>query len=136
MTADPYRRFNFVLRIDGEVVAGFTEASGLGAEVETVAYRDGGGPVRHLPGGMRLRPVTLTRGVASDAVARWCRASVDGTVERRDVELGLLAADGSEAACWRLYGAWVSSFRAGAEAAEAGLAMESMTLAFDRVERD
>ncbi|MGR3794247.1 phage tail protein [Vannielia sp. SX4] len=136
MSADPYRRFNFVLRIGGQKVAGFTEASGLGAEVETVAYRDGGGPVRHLPGGMRLRPVTLKRGVASDAVAGWCQASVGCTIERRDVELGLLAAGGKEAACWRLYGAWVSNFRAAPEAAEAGLAVESMTLAFDRVERD
>ncbi len=139
MTADPFRSYNFRVRLGGEEVAGFAEAEGMGGEVETVAYREGGEGkgVRHLPGGMKTRPVTLKRGVArGDGLLRWFQSTSAGEVELRDVEIALKDEAGRDAVIWRLHAAWVTSFRAGALDAESGeMTLEAVTLAFDRVER-
>ena len=39
---DPYMAFNFVVEIEGLLVGGFTEVSGLDGEIEVTSYREGG----------------------------------------------------------------------------------------------
>jgi phage tail-like protein len=38
----PYRSFNFVVEVDGEIVAAFHECRGLTTDVDPVEYREGG----------------------------------------------------------------------------------------------
>ena len=62
---DPYRRFNFILEIDGIARAGFSEVGGLSAETEVVEYREGADPantVRKLPGLTKFPNITLKPG--------------------------------------------------------------------------
>jgi len=50
---DPLANYNFVVEIDGQVLAGFKEVSGLESRIEVIEYREGGEkffPVRKLPG--------------------------------------------------------------------------------------
>ena len=72
---EQYRSFNFLVELDGVVLGGFSEVSGLGTEALVVDYRDGGGksPVaRRLPQLHKVTCVTLKRGVVdSAAFAQW-----------------------------------------------------------------
>ena len=40
--SDPYQVFSFLIEIDGLVVGGFSECSGLAVETEIFEYREGG----------------------------------------------------------------------------------------------
>ena len=42
MRSDPYQGCNFVIEIEGLLVGGFSECSGLEVETELVDYREGG----------------------------------------------------------------------------------------------
>ena len=52
----PYLTFNFAVEIEGLLVGGFTEVSGLESEIEVEEYREGGvnGFVHKLPGQHQL----------------------------------------------------------------------------------
>ena len=41
-SSDPYRVFNFLIEIEGLVIGGFSECSGLQVETELFEYREGG----------------------------------------------------------------------------------------------
>lgn len=140
MAEDPHRAFNFMLLIEGVSAAGFVECSGLGADIDVIAYREGGGgAVRHLPGQARTRPMILRYGLTrSRAMWDWFETSSTGAPDRRNVSLVMLDADGAtEAMRWNLMDAWVSGWQAARLDALAGeVAIESMTVVYDRVDRD
>lgn len=141
MRPEPYRAYNFALLIEGSVSGGFVSLSGLGAEVEVIRYREGGGgqAVRHLPGLVTHAPVELRYGITQDpALWTWFRSAEAGTLLRRNISVVQYANDGlTEAHRWNLYDAWPSAFRVGAMNALANeIAIESLTLVYDRLERD
>jgi phage tail-like protein len=79
---DPYKQFNFLVEVDGVIMGGFSEASGLTAEVDAGAYRDGR-PVREvgrrLPGVRKVATITLRRGwTQSKKLVDWCQAALKG----------------------------------------------------------
>ncbi|SIN99510.1 phage tail protein [Vannielia litorea] len=124
----------FRLEAAGLAVGGFAEVSGLEAPPETLSHRSGSG-LRHMPGGLRLRPLTLSRGViGAPGFIDWIEACLRGEVSPRALDLLLFGTDRDEAARWRLGGAWVSGWQAGVRQAEA-LPVERMTLGIDKVER-
>ena len=50
---NPYGAFNFLVEADGLAVGGFSDVSGLGAEIAYADYRNGNEPtnaVRKIPG--------------------------------------------------------------------------------------
>src|SRR5688572_19687514 len=66
----PYAAFNFLVELEPgqgkEVIAGFSEVSGLNMEVTVAEYRAGNDPVnyvRKIPGVIKAGDVTLKRGV-------------------------------------------------------------------------
>ncbi len=80
--SDPYRQFNFLVEIDGVIIGGFSEASGLTAEVDAGDYRDGR-PVREvgrkIPGARKAATITLRRGrTQSKKLLDWCQAALKG----------------------------------------------------------
>lgn len=141
MAVDPYRSFHFAVEIAGVEAGRFVECSGIGADVEVIAYREGGAgqQVRHLPGQTQMQPVTLRFGLTqSRAMWDWMQAQLQGDLQRRAVSVIVFENDGqTEAMRWNLFDAWIAGWRAAKLDAGANeVAIESMTLVYDRVERD
>ena len=141
MANDPYRAYNFNLEIEGVPSAGFTQVDGLGAELDTIAYREAGAgaAVRHLPGQLRYTPMTLSYGVTLDSTLwDWFQETASGNVQRRNVSVIQLDNDGqSEGFRWNLMRAWPSTFRAAPmDGRTSEIAIDRLTLVYDRMERD
>jgi phage tail-like protein len=84
----PYVAQRFHVEIDGIVVAGFTECSGLSAETEVEEIVEGGENRFHhrLPKGTKYGPLVLKRGITdSSTLWDWHRDVVMGKVERHNV---------------------------------------------------
>jgi len=137
---DPYRSYSFKLEIDGVVEAHFTECSGLSTKIETIAYREAGDHqlVRPIPGPVDYAAVTLKYGVTkSRRLFDWMMKTAGGEVQRRDVSIVLLDSQGgSEVLRWNLLDAFPSEWKGAAlPASEKSVAIESLSLVFDRLER-
>ena len=72
----------------------FTEVSGLGVQIERIAYREAGNNADRAghPGpGRPTRPVTLRFGLTSSAeLWDWLMTAVEGRVSRRNVSIVML----------------------------------------------
>jgi phage tail-like protein len=140
MADNPYRGWNFTLLIEGTAVGGFLNASGLGASLDAIAIREAGAgqPVHRLPGPARNDPLELTRGITRGrALLDWVEATSLGTTLPRDISLVQFADDDLSEACrWTLFSAWPSQVRLGRmDAATTEVAIDALTLVYDRVER-
>jgi phage tail-like protein len=138
--SDPFRAYNFKLDIDGVTEGHFTECSGLSVKVETISYREAGSnqTVRHIPGPVDYAAVTLKYGVTkSKTLFDWMMKAAEGKVERKNVSIILMDSQGSdEVMRWNLHDAWPSEWQsANLNATDRGVAIESLTLVFDRLER-
>jgi phage tail-like protein len=110
---DPYGRFNFLVEIDGVATAGFSEVSGLAAEIEPIDYREGSDPmtVRKLPGVRKFTNVTLKRGLTANRdLWQWFKTGLEGALQRRTVRIALLDDDRTPVARWTLRAAWISKW--------------------------
>lgn len=136
---DPYRAYNFKLVIQNVVQGHFTQVEGPGIRIDRILFREGGenSAVRAIPGQVEYTPVTLRYGLTdSTELLRWLFTAVDGKVERRNVSLAMLDDAGStEVRRWNLLGAWPCDwFGAPLDALGKELAIESLSLAYDRLE--
>ncbi len=137
---DPYRAYNFKLIIQGVTEGHFTECTGLGVKVEAIKYREGGNNqvVRRIPGRVEYDDVTLRYGLTdSRDLWDWLMTAVNGEVERKNVSVAMLGPEGSEEVLrWDLINAWPSEWRgAPLDALSHEMAIESLVLVFDRLER-
>lgn len=137
---DPYRAYNFKLIIQGVTEGHFTECIGLGVKVEAIKYREGGNNqvVRRIPGRVEYDDVTLRYGLTdSRDLWDWLMTAVNGEVERKNVSVAMLGPEGSEEVLrWDLINAWPSEWRgAPLDALSHEMAIESLVLVFDRLER-
>jgi phage tail-like protein len=102
--SDPYLACNFLVEIDGLVVGGFQEVTGLQAEIEVHDYREGGlneyihrfaGPARY-PSNLILK-----HGITdADTLWLWYQDVMRGAVERRNVSIVLLDSTRQEMRRW------------------------------------
>lgn len=100
---DPYLSYKFRVEIDGLVVAGFSEVSGLQVETETEDLREGGvnDYVHKLPKGSKQSNITLKRGISESAVLwKWHQDVVNGKVKRKNGRIILLDAEDNEKWHW------------------------------------
>ena len=137
---DPFRSYNFKLDIGGVTEAHFTECSGLGVKVTSIAYREAGNNqvVRHSPGPVDYAAVTLRYGLTSSRkLWDWLQSAAQGRVERKNVSILMLDSQGtSEVMRWNLIDAWPSEWHsASLDALSREVAIESMTLVYDTLER-
>ncbi|WP_293993801.1 phage tail protein [Sphaerotilus sp.] len=137
---DPLRSFHFVVEVQGVAQGRFVECSSLGVRVNVIRQREGGNKaITHLiPGSVDYAPVTLRYGLTrSRELWDWMQKIVQGTVERRNVSIVMLQPDGStEAMRWNLFDCWPSEWVSAAlDASGNTLAIESMTLVFESLER-
>lgn len=137
----PYRAYNFKLFGQGDFQAAFTRVDDLGIIVNRALFRPAGenSVVRAIPMQVTYPPVKLSYGVTdSEELLQWLFTAVNGNVERRDVSLALLNEAGTDhVRRWNFYGAWPCEWH-GSPLDSLGneLAIESLTLTFDRLELD
>jgi phage tail-like protein len=134
---DPAETALFELRDGDAVLATFGSASGLGARVDVIAYREAGA-ARRLPAQPQMTPLVLRHGTGvSRDLLDWCEASLTGLPTRRILSLAMRgdAAVGGET-LWTLFDAWPSSVRfAALDAGSPDSAIEELTLVYARIER-
>lgn len=137
---DPFRAYNWKLEIQGVTEGHFTECTGLGIKVEVVKYREAGNSqvVHCVPGPVEYGDVTLRYGLtASQELWDWMMTSVNGNVQRQNVSILMLDSEGvGEVMRWNLNRAWPSQWSgAPLDAMSRGVAIESLTLVFETLER-
>jgi phage tail-like protein len=101
---DPYTGFNFLVEIEGLVIGGFTDVSGLAMETTVQEYQEGGQNeyVHKLPGPTRYpQNLVLKRGLTDlDMLGSWYQAVTIGQVERRNGTIYLLDRQGTPVVGW------------------------------------
>jgi phage tail-like protein len=143
----PYHRFNFLVDLgtgvtDG-VEAGFCECSPIGMEVTVVEYRNGNdreNNVHKLTGLAKATDVTLKRGViGSLALYQWLDDIRNGDqAAYRTVTIQLQNEDHTEVVVtWKLLRARIVKHVSGPlNASSSDVAMEELTLAYERLEME
>jgi phage tail-like protein len=101
---DPYASFRFRAEIDGLLVSGFNEVTGLTFETEVETFREGGVNAHEWQlAGPTKSPakLILKRGLAdADALWSWYRDVMDGSIVRKRVSILLLDHVGEERWRW------------------------------------
>lgn len=130
---DPYTAYNFWVELDGIVVAGFSEVTGLRLEVDVQTYGEGGlnSFTRQFPGRVKQNTITLKHGMAdTDAVWLWCYGVAQGVIVRQNISIYLLDQAGEPAVWWNVMEAFPVKWEGpNLRAATSEVAMESLTLA-------
>ncbi len=106
---DPYLSFRFHVELDGLIVGGFSEVSGLQVETQVEEYREGGvnDYVHKFPKESKQSNLTLKRGITdSDVLWDWHQGVVNGRVRRTSGRIILLDSEGHEEWHWLFEGAY------------------------------
>lgn len=107
---DPYLSASFLVEIEGLVVGGFQEVTGLQLETETEDYREGGVNeyVHRLAGPTRYpQNLVLKKGLTDiETLWSWHQQVVQGVIERRNGSIYLLDRRGLPAMWWNFTGAY------------------------------
>jgi phage tail-like protein len=133
---DPYLGFNFKVEVDGLVVGGFSDVSGIAAESEILEFREGGlneythkraGPIKY-PGNLILK-----RGISEAAgLWSWFVDVMQGTVDRKTVSIILLDSSCQETRRWSFQRAYPVKWEGPTlRAAAAEISVETVELAHD-----
>lgn len=128
---DPYLSFRFLVEIEGLVVGGFSEVSGLQAETQVEEYREGGVNdfIHKLPKETRYPNLTLKRGITdSDVLWKWHQDVVNGKVARKSGYIVLLDSEGNESWRWNFIDAYPTKW------VGPDLGADSNTVAFETIE--
>ena len=107
---DPYLSVNFLVEIDGLVVGGFQEVTGLQVETEVEDYREGGVNeyVHRLAGPTKYpQNLVLKKGLTDvEGLWKWHQRVVQGSIRRRNGSIYLLDRAGLPAMWWNVTGAY------------------------------
>lgn len=148
---DPYKNFKFLVKWDGQIVAGISKVSGLKRTTEVVEHRVGGdsSTVRKSPGQTKYEPITLERGVTHNlAFEQWANkiwnfgsrlgAEVSLADFRKDITIELLNEAGQVAIVYHVFNCWPSEYEAQPEldASANAIAIQMLKLENEGWERD
>ena len=142
---DPYGAFNFLVKLgdvggEDQVVGGFSDVSGLGAEIVYAEYRNGNERVNHprkIPTLTRTSDVVLKRGVIGDLrLFTWFEDTSQGTIDRRTVTVTLLDENRSPVCHWVLQAAQPARWLGPSLSAKGGgeVAMEELHLVAEGID--
>lgn len=100
--------YRFMVELDGMLVAGFSEVSGLESEVELEEVAEGGLNYTHrLPGRVRLQPLVLKRGMTTtNELWNWYADVMRGTIVRKSGSIILYNEKDQEFRRWNFYDAY------------------------------
>lgn len=144
----PYSAFNYVVELEpgqGEQVdAGFSDVSGLNAEVTIAEYRNGNSKVNHvtkIPGIHKAGDVTLKRGIiGAQNLWTWLDEVRQGKLSgKRNISIKLLNEDRSDTVVtWRLKNAmpikWTGPTLTGKGGGD--VAIEELVLSVETVDQE
>lgn len=116
-----YKKFKFLIEIQGVAFAGFRSMSDLRIQVAEVAHHEGGSLIpKKEPGRVTIPDVTLTRGATNDRdLWDWMQETVAaGSIlvdpaQKRTIDLVQQDRAGTEIARWTLHNCWPKEFMAG-----------------------
>jgi phage tail-like protein len=133
---DPYLSYNFSVEIDGVIVCGFSEVSGLQAEIEIQEYREGGvNEYIHKRAGPARYPsnLVLKRGIGdSTELWSWYCDVLQGTIQRKSLDVVLMDSTGTEQRRWTLQNAYPVKWTGpDFKAQSSEVAIESLELAHE-----
>ena len=107
---DPYAAFNFLVEIEGLVIAGFSDVSGLQIETVLESYREGGlNEYEHKLAGPTRYPsnLVLKHGLtASDTLWSWHQDVTRGVIKRKNGSIYLLDQQQQTVLAWNFKGAY------------------------------
>ncbi len=122
---DPYKNFKFLIKWDGQTVAGVSKVTGLKRTTEVVKHRHGGEPSssRKSPGRTEYDAITLERGVTHNIeFEQWANkvwnfgsglgAEVSLKDFRKDIRIEILDEAGTTALAYTVFRCWVSEWQA------------------------
>ncbi len=139
----PYGAFNFLVNLNGpndpeSVLGGFSDVSGLGAEIAIAEYRNGNereNQVRKITGLAKYPDVTLKRGLINSAdLWLWIQDTVrNGPSAKREVVITLRNEAGQDVQSWKLRGVVPMKYTGPTLAAKGGgdVAMEELVLSIE-----
>jgi phage tail-like protein len=132
--ADPYPAFNFLVEIEGILVGGFSECSGLTVETEFTDYREGGRNeyVHRFAGPTKYSPLVLKHGITLiDGLWSWHQEIVqEEKVTRRNGTIYLLNKEHLPVIWWDFKEAFPTKWTGPSLRADSGaVAVESVELA-------
>ena len=138
----PYGNFRFsVIEELGQIVGGFSDASGLNAEVTIAEYRSGTDKQNHVtkvPGVHKFENVTLKRGIVdSESFWDWMNEVwTQGPGAKRVIRVVLQSESSQDVQQWKLSGAFPTKYTGPTLAAAGGteVAMEEWQIAYDVME--
>ncbi|MDO8649153.1 MAG: phage tail protein [Candidatus Peregrinibacteria bacterium] len=133
---------NFRVEIDGVIVGGFKEVSGVESEVEVIEEQDAGLATLHKrPGKVKYGNIILKRGFVNDparedALREWYKKVLAGTTDRKSISIIYLDRAGNEVMRYNLFEAWPCRWKA-PELNSKGdtTATESIDFCVEKVER-
>ena len=146
----PYSVFNYLVNLgdgsEGDIQGGFSEVSGLNAEVTVAEYRNGNATTNYVskvPAINKAGDVTLKRGVIGyDNIFAWLNSVRDGKIEeaKRTVEVKLKNEDPTSTesmVTWKLINAMPIKWTGPTLTAKGGsdVAMEELVLAVEYIEQ-
>ncbi|APE29726.1 phage tail protein [Halomonas aestuarii] len=146
----PYSVFNYLVNLDdgteGDIAGGFSEISGLNAEVTVAEYRNGNAPVNYvtkIPAIHKAGDVTLKRGViGAENIYSWLDQVRAGDVAaKRNVTVKLKSEDPTSATAvvtWKLVNAMPIKWTGPTLTAKGGsdVAIEELVLAVEHIEQE
>ncbi len=106
---DPFMAFNFALEIEGLLVGGFYEVSGLESEVQTEEYQEGGvnNFIHSLPGPVKQSNLTLKSGLTTiSTLWNWYFEITQGIIRRRSGTIMLLDQKQIPVMWWNFFNAY------------------------------
>ncbi len=119
-----FKKFKFLVEIDGFAYAGFQKCSELEAEIAVIEQWEGASlTARKEPGRVKFSNLTLERGASKDLdMFNWFKQLVDyianvGLVDdeyKKNLDIVQQDRDGTELRRWNITGAWPTKFTAGA----------------------
>jgi phage tail-like protein len=140
---NPYGAFNYLVSLGGvdeaSVVAGFSDVSGLGVELNYSEYRNGNesvNTVRKVANTHKNDDVTLKRGlIGSTDLFEWFKRVGEGNYEPRQVSISLLNEAREEVLTFRLRNAQPKKWVGPTLAAKGGgeVAMEELHLVHEGI---
>jgi len=106
----PVSAFHFSVEWGGTRI-GFTEVSGLSAELQSIDYREGSSNEFHvtkMPGMPQFSNITLKRGVYSsdNEFFQWLNSVKMNNIDRRDLTISLLNEMHEPMMVWSIKDAW------------------------------
>jgi phage tail-like protein len=135
----PYLSLRFLVEIQGLIVGGFSEVSGLQAETDVETIEEGGvnDYVHKFPKKTKYPNIVLKKGITdSDALWNWHQDVVNGKKSRKSGFIILLDTEGNEKWRWHFVDAYPVKWSGPDLKADSNtIAVESLELAHNGIKK-